>query len=102
MNSTATPLRTDTVRLAPVVVDDPDTTVEFRPPWLKPPVTATYATPRVRIADRWRRVRYSPAADHVRAATSSAFWPASVGAGFIVAALVLAHLHGATPTAGIR
>ena len=41
---------------------------------------------------------------HLRASVASAFWPLAIGAGVIVALLVIAHLNGAAPvsTAGIR
>lgn len=65
MNGTATAQRTDTVRI-PIVDADPDTTVEFFPPWLLPPVTRRVdrTPPTVRA---WRRARSSQYAAEVRA-----------------------------------
>lgn len=101
MNGTATPLRTDTVQIPRIDVD-PDTTVEFRPPWLKPPTTTLYRTPRRRLSNRIDQVRDSGPVRHLWAATRSAFWPCSIGAGVILALLLIAHLQDLTPTTGIR
>jgi len=48
------------------------------------------------------RVRTSPAAEHLRAATRAAFWPLACGAGVILAFVILAALHTLTPVAGIQ
>lgn len=78
-----TATRTDTVRI-PVVVDpDPDATVELAPPWLLPPVTVTYGSPR-------RRLRDMGMTGHLLASTRSAFYPLAVGSGLILAAVVVA------------
>jgi hypothetical protein len=78
-----TVVRTDTVRI-PVIdgeLADHDTTVEFRPPWLLPPVTATYGR---------RRLRDTAAALHLTASVRSAFWPTAIGSGLILAVTALA------------
>lgn len=48
------------------------------------------------------RVRTSPAAEHLRAATRAAFWPTAIGAGVILAFVVLAALQNVAPSVVIR
>lgn len=77
MNRTARTTRTDTQRI-PAVTDE-DTTVEIRPPWLRPPVPVTYSTRQAR-----RRLRDTALAAHVTASASAAFYPLAIGCGLLV------------------
>lgn len=73
---------------------------ETEPMWLldlRPPVPTRY----VRRSFR-DRLRTSPAAIHLRAATRSAFWPLAIGAGLVLAFTALAWLQALTPVGAIR
>lgn len=82
------PSRTDTVRLVAVDGQLVDTTMAIPFPWMLPPVTRAYRTPRARLARRWAMVRYSPAAAHLRASADAAYWTGVVLAGILLAVLV--------------
>lgn len=48
------------------------------------------------------RVRTSPAAEHLRASARAAFYPCAIGAGLVLAFVILAALQGLTPVTAIR
>lgn len=77
MNGPTRTARTDTVRIPRVDTVDLDTTVEFFPVWLLPPVAVTYGTPRRRLRDR-------RLTGHLAASARSAFYPLAVGCGLIL------------------
>lgn len=77
------------------VGDLPTTELPF---WMPRPTVPT----RVERPNRLRRLTRSPLAVHLRASARSAFWPCAIGAGVIVALLIIAHLQGLAPTPAIR
>jgi hypothetical protein len=46
------------------------------------------------------RVRTSPAAEHLRAATRSTFWPLAISSGVILALVLLTYVQALTPITG--
>lgn len=73
-------------------------TVALDFPWFIPSVPTRYQRP-----NRLRRIATSPAANHLRAAANSAFYPAAIGAGLLLAFFLLHFFQGLTPvTGGIR
>ena len=71
-------------------------------PWLRPPVTTVYRTPRARLAHARRRFLTSPFVAHLRSSARAAFWPASIGCGVVLALVVLVQLQALTPVTAIR
>lgn len=82
--------RTDTAAIR-IIDGEVVTTVEQSFPWTKPAVTTRYE--RTTLAARWSRIRTSPFAGDLRAATRSAFWPSAAASGLLVGLVLIQIAH---------